>query len=103
MISCRGESSGRSKLRLTVSNKLPEDGTPYDILYLLGWFGAHPCIRVERRRSMGDMGDTNVTLAIMAAGWHAYQAQLSEALAPLTPEQLALRATPQLRSIEELV
>lgn len=48
------------------------------------------------------MGETNVTLAIMAGGWHTYQDQLSSALASLTPEQLALRAAPQLRSIEEL-
>jgi uncharacterized damage-inducible protein DinB len=48
-------------------------------------------------------GDTkNVTLAILAEGWHAYQAMLVEALAPLSPEQLALRAAPGLRSIEEL-
>jgi uncharacterized damage-inducible protein DinB len=48
------------------------------------------------------MGDANTTLAIMAEGWQAYQSKLSEALAPLTPEQLALRAAPNLRSIEEL-
>ncbi len=48
------------------------------------------------------MGDTNVTLAIMAEGWHTYQTRLSEALAPLTPEELALRAAPDLRSIDEL-
>jgi uncharacterized damage-inducible protein DinB len=48
------------------------------------------------------MSDSNVTLAIMADGWHAYQTQLSEALAPLSSEQLALRAAPHLRSIEEL-
>lgn len=48
------------------------------------------------------MGDTNVTLAIMTGGWHTYQAQLIAALDPLTPEQLALRAAPQLRTIEEL-
>jgi uncharacterized damage-inducible protein DinB len=52
---------------------------------------------------MGEvMGETNVTLAIVADGWHTYQAGLSSALAPLTPAQLALRAAPQLRSIEEL-
>src|SRR5215469_5858079 len=54
---------------------------------------------VERVRAMGE---TNVTLAIVADGWHTYQAGLSSALAPLTPAQLALRAAPQLRSIEEL-
>jgi uncharacterized damage-inducible protein DinB len=48
------------------------------------------------------MGDANVTLAIMAEGWHTYQRRLSEALAPLTPEHLALRAAPHLRSIDEL-
>jgi uncharacterized damage-inducible protein DinB len=48
------------------------------------------------------MGETNVTLAFVAEGWQAYQDQLSSALAPLTPEQLALRAAPQLRAIEAL-
>ena len=48
------------------------------------------------------MGESNATLAIVAQGWHVYQARLSEAIAPLTQEQLALRAAPQLRSIEEL-
>jgi uncharacterized damage-inducible protein DinB len=38
----------------------------------------------------------------MAEGWHTYQTQLSEALAPLTHDQLALRPAPQLRSIDEL-
>lgn len=48
------------------------------------------------------MSDTNITLAIMTEGWKTYQDKLSEALAPLTNEQLALRAAPNLRSIEEL-
>ena len=48
------------------------------------------------------MNETNVTLAMMVEGWDAYQTQLSATLASLTPEQLALRAAPQLRSIEEL-
>jgi len=41
------------------------------------------------------------TLAIMAAGWSAYQDQLITALARLDAEQLELRATPGLRSIRE--
>lgn len=48
------------------------------------------------------MDDTNTTLAIMADGWRAYQTELRAVLAPLTPEQLALRAAPHLRSIDEL-
>ena len=48
------------------------------------------------------MNDTNITLAIMVEGWQTYQNKLSEALAPLSNEQLALRAAPNLRSIEEL-
>ena len=48
------------------------------------------------------MSDTNITLALMTEGWHTYQNKLSEALAPLTNEQLALRAAPNLRSIDEL-
>ncbi len=34
-------------------------------------------------------------------GWKNYQDLLTKALAPLSPEQLGLRATPKLRSIEE--
>ena len=49
-----------------------------------------------------DEGWADGTLAIMAEGWHAYQEQLSVALAPLTPGQLALRAATHVRSIEEL-
>jgi uncharacterized damage-inducible protein DinB len=48
------------------------------------------------------MDDTNVTLAMITEGWQTYQARLSEALAPLTPKYLALRAAPHLRSIDEL-
>lgn len=47
-------------------------------------------------------GATNPTLAFFIAGWEAHQAQLIEALSPLTDEQLALRAAPNLRSIGEL-
>ena len=48
------------------------------------------------------MSETSETLAFVTEGWHNYQKQLSRALARLTPEQLALRAAPHLRSIEEL-
>ena len=48
------------------------------------------------------MSETNVTLAIMSQGWQSYQNHLSEALAPLSAEQLALSAAPNLRSIDEL-
>ena len=48
------------------------------------------------------MSDTNETLAFFAQGWQNYQQQLSSALARLSAEQLALRAAPNLRSIDEL-
>lgn len=48
------------------------------------------------------MSETNVTLAIISQGWQTYQNRLSEALAPLSLEQLALCAAPNLRSIDEL-
>ncbi|HEV2457097.1 MAG TPA: DinB family protein [Ktedonobacterales bacterium] len=48
------------------------------------------------------MSETGATLAIFAEGWQTYQDHLSAALAPLTPEQLDLRAAPDLRSIGEL-
>ena len=48
------------------------------------------------------MSEVSETLAFFAQGWQNYQNQLSIAIARLTPEQLALRAAPNLRSIYEL-
>ncbi len=48
------------------------------------------------------MSETSETLAFFTEGWQHYQNQLSRALAGLSPEQLALRAAPNLRSIDEL-
>ena len=48
------------------------------------------------------MSETHETLAFFIQGWQNYQQQLSIALARLSPEQLALRAAPGLRSIDEL-
>jgi uncharacterized damage-inducible protein DinB len=48
------------------------------------------------------MSETNETLAFFAQGWQNYQDQLCKALAQLSPEQLALRVAPDLRSIDEL-
>jgi uncharacterized damage-inducible protein DinB len=48
------------------------------------------------------MSETSETLAFFTQGWQNYQHQLSIALARLSPEQLALRAAPGLRSIDEL-
>jgi uncharacterized damage-inducible protein DinB len=47
------------------------------------------------------MADDNFTLTTFYTSWKAYQDHLQEALAPLTTEQLALRAAPGLRSIGE--
>ena len=43
----------------------------------------------------------NFTLTTFYKQWHAYQDKLKASVAPLTPEQLALRAAPGLRSIGE--
>lgn len=48
------------------------------------------------------MSETSETLAFFSEGWHNYQKHLSLAIAQLTAEQLALRAAPHLRSVEEL-
>jgi uncharacterized damage-inducible protein DinB len=42
------------------------------------------------------------SLEAIYTGWNNYQALLIAALSPLNPEQLALQATPKLRSIEEI-
>jgi uncharacterized damage-inducible protein DinB len=48
------------------------------------------------------MSETSETLAFFTQGWQNYQNQLNKALAPLSPDQLALRAAADLRSIDEL-
>jgi uncharacterized damage-inducible protein DinB len=47
------------------------------------------------------MAEENFTLTTFYTSWKAYQDRLKAALAPLTAEQLALRAAPDLRSIGE--
>ena len=44
-----------------------------------------------------------LTLNRLYSGWENYQKLLVEVVAPLTPEQLALRPAPHLRSIYDLV
>jgi uncharacterized damage-inducible protein DinB len=48
------------------------------------------------------MADHRDTLNELYAGWQHYQSHLIEALAPLTPDQLALQAAPHLRAIGTL-
>jgi uncharacterized damage-inducible protein DinB len=48
------------------------------------------------------MGDTTLTLRPFYTGWETYQGMLTQALAPLTAEQLALRAAPSLWPIRTL-
>ena len=45
------------------------------------------------------MTDEPAVIPTIYAGWHTYQSLLIEALAGLTPEQLALSVAPGLRSI----
>lgn len=47
------------------------------------------------------MAEDNFTLTTFYTSWKAYQDHLKAALAPLTAEQLALRAAPGLRSVGE--
>ena len=49
------------------------------------------------------MSEGNFTLDIFYRSWHEYQETLKQAIAPLTAEQLALRAAPGLRSVGEIV
>src|SRR4051812_46372791 len=49
------------------------------------------------------MIETETPLETIYQGWEIYQRRLANAIAPLTPEQLALSAAPQLRSISVLV
>lgn len=45
------------------------------------------------------MAEDNPTLATFYDSWEQYQDHLKEAIVPLTAEQLALRASPSLRSV----
>ncbi|GAC1634299.1 MAG: hypothetical protein NVS4B7_21040 [Ktedonobacteraceae bacterium] len=45
------------------------------------------------------MTEGSISLATIYKGWDVYQQQLVKAIAPLSSEQLALRAAPQLRSV----
>src|SRR5258707_1639612 len=47
------------------------------------------------------MAEDNFTLTTFYTTWKAYQDHIKRALAPLTAEQLELRAAPHLRSIGE--
>ncbi len=47
------------------------------------------------------MAEENFTLTTFYTSWKEYQDHIKEAVAPLTAEQLALRAAPGLRSIGE--
>jgi uncharacterized damage-inducible protein DinB len=48
------------------------------------------------------MSEGNFTLDIFYQSWKNYQAKLKQAIAPLTPAQLALRAAPGLCSVGEI-
>ena len=54
------------------------------------------------QKGNGMSDDATSLLLMFADEWQAYQHAVSAALAPLTPEQLARRAAPDLRSIGEL-
>ncbi|MGZ3581414.1 MAG: DinB family protein [Ktedonobacterales bacterium] len=48
------------------------------------------------------MAEATIPLIRVYDGWPTYQQQIVEAIAPLTDEQLAVRAAPHLRTIEEI-
>ncbi len=48
------------------------------------------------------MAEESFTLATIFDSWRQYQEHIAGAIAPLTDEQLALRATPDIRSVGEL-
>ncbi len=56
----------------------------------------------EGRDGAPGQGEAAVeALGLIYGGWEAYQEQLAQAIAPLTDEQLELRAAPHLRSVGE--
>src|SRR5260221_7346155 len=59
------------------------------------------CTEVRNTKEMRHMAEENFTLTRFYASWKEYQDHIKDAVAPLTAEQLALRAAPSLRSIGE--
>src|SRR5256886_7359441 len=63
------------------------------------------CHRLSRRgaphKEIRHMAEDNFTLTTFYTSWKEYQDHIKGALAPLTAEQLELRAAPHLRSIGE--
>jgi uncharacterized damage-inducible protein DinB len=53
-------------------------------------------------RAARSMAEENPTLSTFYASWKQYQDHLKEALAPLTAEQLTLRAAPSLRTLGKI-
>ncbi len=49
------------------------------------------------------MRDESTTLQVFYQNWKEYMDTVKVAIAPLTPEQLALRAAPHERSVDEIV
>lgn len=49
------------------------------------------------------MAEDTSTLSIFYQGWHNYQHLLTEAITPLSAEQLTLSSAPQQRSVGEIV
>jgi uncharacterized damage-inducible protein DinB len=48
------------------------------------------------------MDNEQSKISTLFSGWQTYQSLLIKALAPLSPDQLNLRAAPNLRSIKEI-
>jgi len=48
------------------------------------------------------MNELQSPMSTIYKGWHTYQTLLIVALMPLSPDQLAVRAAPTLRSVEEI-
>jgi uncharacterized damage-inducible protein DinB len=63
--------------------------------------GLHPPLGILLSEEIVDMADEGFTLTTFYHLWHEYQGHIREAVAPLTAEQLELRAAPDLRSVGE--
>lgn len=61
-----------------------------------------PPMIIERPEGVNAMSEQPAHLIDVYSGWENYQQLMVEAIAPLTPDQLTLRAAPDLRSIGEI-
>src|SRR5262249_62276480 len=66
-----------------------------------GTHGVRPPFHMDSNKEIRHMAEASFILTTFYTSWKAYQEHIKESLAPLSAEQLTLRAAPGLRSVGE--